>query len=151
MAEPCTKCGFSPLGEPAAAPPEVTIGSQEEAEAPPETAAPEPDAIAKAKRTRRISGLIWLAIFAAAWIGIDDFSWFDSPTGPEAGEVEDALVASAAGLGVSVTESVPPTPRTPPSARASSASSPAPTASGSRSPSTTTRTTTPGAPARSRV
>ena len=102
MAEPCTRCGFSPLGD--QVPDEVP--ASEPVPLPPGDAGA-PETTGKPNRKGLITSILWAAVGFAIWIAIQSFDGFESPTGPDADEAESALVASAAGLGVSVNAECP--------------------------------------------
>jgi hypothetical protein len=97
-AEPCTECGFSPTGE-----------QELEAEAPPpelETEAPPPEPEVAKKRRPALRGLIWLLVLGAA-IGAERLGIFDQPSGPDPGEVEQAIADQARQNGIEVTVDCP--------------------------------------------
>lgn len=104
-AERCTECGFSPTDEneeSAPAPePELTIG---EPNLPPPEPPPDPEPVKKKRRALR--GVVWLVVLGAA-IGADRLGVFDQPTGPDAGQVEEAIADDARQYGVTVTVDCP--------------------------------------------
>jgi hypothetical protein len=80
-AEPCTECGFSPDGE------------------------QPPEAATKRKRPA-VRGLVWLALIAAA-IGAERLGVFDGSTGPDPGQVEQAIADDARQYHAEVTVDCP--------------------------------------------
>jgi Domain of unknown function (DUF4333) len=97
-ADACTECGFSPTGEQTDPPPPSTSP----VEAPP----PPPDSEPAKKKRPAVRGLIWLALIAGA-IGADRLGVFDQPTGPDPGEVEEAIADQAHQDGIEVTVDCP--------------------------------------------
>jgi hypothetical protein len=129
-AEPCTECGVSATGEPATAPepepepqvepatePEVEPAPEFEQPAPappsPESAIatgpeppPEPPAEAPAEKKRSPARwFLWLGIVAAG-VGIYLSGAFETPTGPDADQVEESIAGSAP-RGVEITVDCP--------------------------------------------
>ncbi len=118
-AEACTECGFSPTGEPAepvpAEPdpeveptaevgPDAEVEPTADAEPSPMDAPPPPPPARKKRPGTRL--VFWLIAIAAVF-GISKLGVFEPNPGPDASEVEDAIVKNAADYGVTVTVDCP--------------------------------------------
>jgi hypothetical protein len=94
-AERCTECGFSPDDE-----------NEELARTPdrkPQITIAEP---VKKKKRPALRAVVWLVVLGAA-VGADRLGVFDQPTGPDPGQVEEAIADDARQYGVSVTVDCP--------------------------------------------
>lgn len=101
-AEPCTECGFSPNGEGDEAP-VISVGDEAAADEPGPEA--ESESAPKLKRSpARL--LIWLVALAALF-GVARLGIFDPAPGPDADQVEEAIVDNAADYGATVTVACP--------------------------------------------
>ena len=100
--EPCTECGFSPNGE-GDERPAISVGD----EAPADDPAPAAESESASKRKRSSARLLVWLVALVALFGLDRAGVFESPPGPDADQVEEAIVDNAADYGVTVTVDCP--------------------------------------------
>lgn len=100
--EPCTECGFSPNGE-GDERPAISVGD----EAPADDPAPAAESESASKRKRSPARLLVWLVALVALFGLDRAGVFESPPGPDADQVEEAIVDNAADYGVTVTVDCP--------------------------------------------